>query len=197
MKRKVLLIVSGIELIISLYYTLTAYRDGLTELFLAFYIFLGAVLLALVIKPIIDCFTPKSSWVPYVFLHCLTCPGIFYFVCLAVPDFAKNAYETYCFYDKEMEYNITINTYMKEFHGSIYMTQMDGRRHWVNVSGKYIKEGQKMRLSSKSVTYYRSPICKEEKMFFDSFKKDLYMDKDSIYGLNGKNYALQRFKEME
>ncbi|MCR5360966.1 MAG: hypothetical protein K6E73_03025 [Bacteroidales bacterium] len=82
---------------------------------------------------------------------------------------------------------------MKDFQGTINTTSTDGHRHWVNVIGKYVKEGQKMRLLSKSVTYDHSPICKEEERFFDSFKKDLYMDHDSIYGLNGKNYALQRF----
>ena len=86
---------------------------------------------------------------------------------------------------------------MKEFDSTIEIIQKDGHHHYVSVSGKYVQEGQKMRLLSKSVTCRHTPICKEEEMFFDSFKEDLYMDKDSIYGLNGKNYALQRFKDIE
>lgn len=199
MKRKVLLIVSSIELIISLYYTLTEYRDGLTELFLAFYIFLGAVLLAFVIKLILDCFTPKSSWIPYVFLHCLTCPGIFYFVCLAVPDFAKNAYESYDIQidDDVSIYSILINTYRKEYSISMLTKNPEGVRHRVGAKGEYSNNGQIIYFSLENVRYTYTPINKKEETFLDSIKKGIYMDKDSIYGLNGKNYALQRVKGIE
>lgn len=197
MKIKVLLFVSCIELIASLYYTLTEYRDGLTELFIATYIFMGVSLLALIVSLVLKSFITKSSWIPYIFLHCLTCPGIFFITCIVVPDYSKNAFESYYFYDKELKYDIRINTYMKNFDSTIKTIKMDGHYHYVSVSGKYAQEGQKMRLLSKSVTCRHTPICKEEEMFFDSFKEDLYMDRDSIYGLNGKNYALERVKGFE
>ncbi|MCR5312396.1 MAG: hypothetical protein K6E54_01870 [Bacteroidaceae bacterium] len=189
MKRKVFIIVSCIELIVSLYYVLTNYRDGLTELFITVNIFIGAVLSAFIIKFVLDCFVFKSSWIPSLFIHCLTCPGIFFITCMIVPDYAKDAFESYHFREHESEYSLTTNTFFKEFHSSINI-EIDGHKHFVSVDGEYVKDGQTLRLLSKSISYNYTPVSREEEMFFDSFKKDLYMDKDSIYGLNGKNYAL-------
>ena len=112
MGKKVLLIVSCIELILSLYYTFSGCRDGLTELFLVFDIFLWTVSLALVVSFVLMWFPSKTGWRTSVFLHCLTCPCIFLFTCMAVPDFEKNAFESYNIQiDDESTYLVIINTY--------------------------------------------------------------------------------------